>query len=383
MEPGQTEQQEWTSVDNTVSGAIDVYIPAPIADQVVVAADPATESAAQRALHSLRGHAGLLPLAPSLLRSEGIASSRIEGEVASTRRVFENDYATESVADRQAERIVSSIRVMREVVTGAEHGVTTEDFDRWHALLFVGTPRQFEPGHLRTTQNWIGGRPDRPFEAEFIPPPESLVPAAMHDLAEFVNRVDVAPVTQAAIAHAHFETIHPYPDGNGRVGRALIYRSWAYRGLVADIAPPISQILVERRDDYVASLTAYRHGDIDAWLGFFSDAVESAVSYTLSLGRALATLNAQWTDRLTGSHADALARRIVTDIPAHPIQAASDVAQRHEVTERAARAALEDLAERSIMAHRPLRKAKRGRPAKVYEATELFDLLDRRPQDLA
>lgn len=359
-----------------------MYIPASISDQHIGSASPADEAAAERAIQSLRAEPILQPLAAILLRSEGIASSRIEGEVASTRRVFEAEYAPDDVSDLEAERIVNSIRVMSDVIADAGRGVEPHDFNRWHALLFEGVPAMFEPGVLRTRQNWIGTRTDTPVGADFVPaPPESLNEAAS-DLARFINRVDVAPLTQAAVAHAHFETIHPYPDGNGRIGRAVAYRSWAYRGLSTEISPPISRVLVERREAYVDGLTAYRDGDVDRWLLFFFDVVQSAVSYTRSLALRLEALAQEWEGRLAGTHEDALARRLVHGLSAKPILSAPEVAERFDVTERGARAALDDLARRGILTFRPLRKAKRGRPAKVYEATELFALLDLRPQDL-
>ncbi|MGD2044041.1 MAG: Fic family protein [Acidimicrobiia bacterium] len=272
---------------------------------------------------------------------------------------------------------------MSDVVAAPEPGIKREDFDTWHALLFEGVPVTFEPGVVRTKQNWIGTRTDTPVGADFIPPPPELVNGALNDLADFVNRVDVAPLTQSAVAHAHFETIHPYPDGNGRVGRALVYKGWAYRGTSAVVNPPISRILVENREAYVDGLTAYRGGDVDAWLLFFFEVVESAVSYTNSLALRLQRLAEEWLDRLAGTHEDALARRLVGQLTGRPILAASEVAERYDVTERGARAALDDLVERKILTFRSLRKAKRGRPAKVYEATELFETLDLTPQDLA
>lgn len=383
MNPGHTELRHWVSADGRQSGEIEVYIPASIQDQHIASAIQAEEAAAERAIHSIKNHVELEPLAPILLRSEGIASSRIEGEVASTRRISEAEYAPDDVSDHQAQRIVNSIRVMRDVAAAPERGVKREDFDRWHGLLFEGVPVTFEPGVVRTKQNWIGTRTDTPVGADFIPPPPELVNGALNDLADFVNRVDVAPLTQSAVAHAHFETIHPYPDGNGRVGRALVYRGWAYRGTSTVVNPPISRILVENREAYVDGLTAYRRGDIDAWLLFFFQVVESAVSYTDSLGLRLQRLNEEWLDRLAGTHEDALARRLVDQLTGRPILAASEVAERFDVTERGARAALDDLAEREILTFRSLRKAKRGRPAKVYEATELFETLDLTPQDLA
>lgn len=383
VKAGHREPRQWISADGRASGDIEVYIPAAIADQHIVSANPVGEAATERAIHSLRGQPTLQPLAAMLLRSEGIASSRIEGEVASTRRVFEADYAPEYVSDRQAQRIVNSIRVMRGVIADAGQGLTPQDLDRWHALLFEADPVMFEPGILRTRQNWIGTRSDTPVGAVFIPAPPDLLKEAIRDLAYFVDRVDVTPLTQAAVAHAQFETIHPYPDGNGRIGRALVYRSWAYRGITEAIHPPMSRILVENREAYIDGLTAYWEGDVDEWFGFFFEVVQSAVSYTQSLGRRLEDLTEEWLERLAGTHEDALARRVVAELPANPILAAAEVAARHEVTERGARAALDDLVRRGVLTFSSLRKAKRGRPTKVYEATELFSMIDLSPQDLA
>lgn len=383
MNAGHREPRNWTSADGRRSAEIDVYIPAFISEQHIASASPAAEAAAERDIQSLKGQIALQPLGPILLRSEGIASSRMEGEVASTQRVFEAEYAPDDVSDRHAQRIVNSIHVMSDVIADAGKGVTPQIFDRWHALLFEGVPVTFEPGVVRTRQNWISTRTDTPVGADFIPPPPESVEEALSDLASFINRVDVAPLTQAAVAHAQFETIHPYPDGNGRIGRALVYRSWAYRGVAAEITPPISRILVENREGYIDGLTAYRDGDVDRWLLFFFDVVQSAVSYTRSLAMRLEALASEWLERLAGTHEDALARRLVTQLSARPVLSAADVAERYEVTERGARAALDDLVDRGILTFRSLRKAKRGRPAKVYEATELFSLLDLTPADLA
>jgi Fic family protein len=371
------------SADGQRSEQIEVYVPASIAAQRIAAATPIGEAAAERALHSLRGEPSLRPLAAMLERSEGIASSRIEGEIASTRRVFEAEYAPDAVSDRQARQIVNSIRVMSDVVANAGEGLKPRDLDRWHTCLFRDTPARFEPGVVRANQNWIGTRTDTPAGADFVPAPPELLVEAIDDLAHFVRRVDVTALAQAAIAHAQFETIHPYPDGNGRIGRALVYRCWAYRGLTEVVNPPISRILVENREAYVDGLTAYRDGDVDRWLDFFFDVVQSAVSYTHSMGVRLHALSEEWLARLAGTHEDALARRLVAELSRNPILSTAEVAERHGVTERGARAALDDLVGRGILTRRSMRRARRGRPAKVYEALELFTLLDLSPRDLA
>ena len=383
MKTGHWERRNWTSADGRESADVDVYIPASISDQHVASDNPTQEAAVERTIQSLKDQIALQPLAAVLLRSEGIASSRIEGEVASTRRVFEAEYAPDDVSDRQAQQIVNSIQVMNDILASAEQGVTPQHFDRWHALLFDRVLVTFEPGVVRERQNWIGTRTDTPVGADFIPAPPELLDECLGDLAHFIDRVDVAPLTQAAVAHAQFETIHPYPDGNGRIGRALVYRCWGYRGVTTRVNPPISRILAENREAYIDGLTAYREGDVNRWLGFFFDVVQSAVSYTRSLATRLDALATEWQDRLGGTHEDALARRLVEELSARPVLSATDVAERHGVTARGARAALDDLVEREILTFRSLRKAKRGRPAKVYEAKELFAILDLTPHDLA
>src|SRR6202023_1686779 len=103
-------------------------------------------------------------------------------------------------------------------------------------------------GKVRDRQNWIGGASSGPRDAEFIPPPPELVPELLDDLSRFMARDDLPPVAQAAVAHAQFETIHPFADGNGRVGRCLISVVFRRRGLGQRLIPPVSLVLAARRD---------------------------------------------------------------------------------------------------------------------------------------
>src|SRR5262249_10182571 len=128
--------------------------------------------------------------------------------------------------------------------------------DRWLAA---------HAGAIRERQNWIGSDPYTPAGAEFIPPPPGYVPDLLADLCEFLNRTDLPPVAQAAIAHVQVETIHPFADGNGRVGRALLGASLVRSGVCRDVVPPISLVLSGRTDDYVGALTAFRRGEDDPW----------------------------------------------------------------------------------------------------------------------
>ena len=147
-----------------------------------------------------------------------------------------------------------------------------------HRLLFDGTRDEHLGGLLREDQNWIGGAASSPRNAEFIPPPHELVPELLDDLCAFANREDIPAVIQAAIAHAQFETIHPFHDGNGRVGRALILAIIRRRRIAPRYLPPFSLALAGEADRYVAGLTSWRNSDEEDWFTVFIDAVYRAAT---------------------------------------------------------------------------------------------------------
>src|SRR5665811_612189 len=110
----------------------------------------------------------------------------------------------------------------------------------------------------------------------------------------------LSPVIQAAIVHAQFETIHPYGDGNGRIGRALLYRVLAMRGAIRSTAPPLSPIIVRDRQPYIAGLTAYREGQPSTWVDTFVHLLDNACGYSLLLSGALTDLGETWNERVSG-----------------------------------------------------------------------------------
>src|SRR5262249_38906657 len=142
-------------------------------------------------------------------------------------------------------------------------------------------------GRLRDRQNWISGSSYNPCSAAFVPPPPERVAALMEDLCAFCNGTDLPAIAQAAIAHAQIETIHPFADGNGRTGRALIHVILRRRGLAPLVLPPVSLMLATWSTDYVGGLTAMRYaGDagsedaqrgVDRWVALFAAATTRAV----------------------------------------------------------------------------------------------------------
>src|SRR5512139_89251 len=126
------------------------------------------------------------------------------------------------------------------------------------------------PGRVREEQNWIGGRLGNPSDAAFVPPPEDLVLPLLEDLVAFMARDDLPAAPQAAVAHAQFETIHPFIDGNGRVGRALVHVVLRRRGLAPRYVPPVSLVLAADAKAYVAGLTAFRDDRPTDWIFLFA-----------------------------------------------------------------------------------------------------------------
>jgi Fic family protein len=139
------------------------------------------------------------------------------------------------------------------------------------------------------------------------------------DLCRFIAREDVAPIAQAAIAHAQFETIHPFADGNGRVARALIYTVLRRGGEATWFIPPISVVLGQRKDAYNEGLEAFGAGRVDDWCAQFAGATTRAVHEGERLAGDIEALEADWIERLGRPRSDAASRHLVSALPAHPV----------------------------------------------------------------
>jgi Fic family protein len=342
-------------------------IPAHVADDIVRA------ETAIRTLDALPHVSSVEALSRLLLRAESISSSQIEGLVVSQRRLAQALYDPE-LAGETARAVVNNILAMEEaiVVGSRARPLAVQDVCGLHATLLRNTPQHGHAGQIRTEQNWIGGRLPAPLDAEYIPPPPEMVLALMQDLAAFCNREDLPPVFQAGIAHAQFETIHPFTDGNGRVGRALIHVILRRRGATTTVTPPISNVLLANPDRYVAGLTAYREGNVDDWSSLFAGALHSAAVRGRALARAVGLLQEEWVDRIAPARADATAHRIIAILPGAPVLDANRAAELTGASTVSTRKALMRLEEAGAV--RLLRQdAQRGR---VWVADELLGILN-------
>ncbi len=238
----------------------------------------------------------LTALAGALLRSESVASSKIEHLDASQRDLGLAMLRGVPVHTAAA-HVAANVRAMTAAVSGHQGALPYHVVDLLHVhrLLMEADPYEGGwAGRLRTMQNWVGGGEVSPHGALFVPPAPERVPGLVEDLIRFCNRSDIDPIAQAAVAHAQFETIHPFTDGNGRTGRALVHVVLRRRGLTRRTVVPVSTVLLADVEGYFAGLNDYRAGRLEPWLSRFAAATSQAASAGLRLATDLAALREQW-----------------------------------------------------------------------------------------
>lgn len=381
---GHLVRRQWKADFNAYGGrktrqgfSYDAYVPDPIAAlepllpgdivQVVVEAEEAI-----RVLNDYPKAHSLEAIARHILRAESVASSRIEGFELSQRRVAEALFDPEH-SDQTARSVLNNILAMEQAIQIGDtaHAITVDDLLAIHRTL-LNTPGDARiAGVIRTTQNWIGGATNNPRGAAFVPPPEIEVPALLDDLCDFINRDDLPAVVQAAIAHAQFETIHPFGDGNGRVGRCLIHVILRRRGLGQRYVPPVSVILASNARAYIDGLTAYRAGEIAEWCATFAAAMRMAGRRALTLADRLHSLQDAWRERAGRPRRGSGAAKLIDVLPAYPIVNAATVARALESSDRVARLAIPPLVAAGILDQISI-----GRRNRAWAAKELFQAIN-------
>ena len=409
------------------SGEYRAYVPDPLVGAALVLS-PSTETLAARAETRVRA-LGALPdmagIARFLLRSEAIASSRIEGVAPSAHRVALAELAQQeevrglSEQARAVARNVTLVRAAVEELSGAQP-VTADRLLALHRSLLPDSP---EHHGIRSTQNWVGGSSYHPLDADFVPPPPELVPDLVADLLTYLNGATHAPLIQAALVHAQFETIHPFADGNGRVGRALIHTVLTRRGLLAGMILPTSLVLSTLSGKYVEALSRFREagdpggsdaeshrpdaagpdgpdalgdpggpdglgklddpdgpGGRDAWISFFLGAVVLACDQAERISAELADVREEWNESLQkwvaregGGRAlrrDSAALRILEGLPGAPVLTIATASRIYGVSRTAASRGLETLRAAGILATESI-----GAGRRAYTARAVLDTI--------
>lgn len=365
------------------------YVPDPLMSRKIVldgdvAADVADAEAAIARLNvQIANLIDTDALARILLRAESVASSKIEGLEVGARRLLRAEMARalgDVPHDVTAIEVLSNIDAMNAAVRSIDVGesITLELLLGLHSRLLEGTRLAHHGGRLRKVQNWIGGSDYNPCNAAFVPPPAELVEELMNDLVAFSNTDSLPAVVQAAVAHAQFETIHPFIDGNGRTGRALIHLILRRRGLAPRVLPPVSLILATWAQDYVGGLTASRyrgpstsqaaHKGINLWIGRFAAACSRAVDDAASFELRARAIEVEWRERLgkvrARSATDLLVRALV-GAPVVTVSSAGELIGRSYVQTN-------DAVTRLLQAG-ILRQVTVGRRNRAFEAPDIID----------
>ena len=401
---GRHERQRWISEiggigtprRDRVGGTYNAYVPDLLVGRGFrfdgdVAADI---SDAERAVSRLDQRAAGLTnteiLARLLLRAESVASSKIEGLVVSPQRILRAALAQDEGSqptDGLAFEVLANVDAMAYAVE--EIGpITLDRILEIHRRLMATGRNAPLAGVLRTEQNWIGGSNYNPINAAFIPPPPGLVEDLLLDLCDFCNDDHLPALAQAALAHAQFETIHPFGDGNGRTGRALIYMVLRRRGLATRATPPISLVLATHSKDYIARLDATRtlgpptskasHAAANQWIAFFAAACVRAVADAEDFEARIEAIQVDWRTRLGKVRVDATALKLVEILPAVPVVTVTGVARMLGRSFPAANTAIDDLVELGI-----LKPATRGKRNRAFEARDIIDAFTALERQLA
>jgi Fic family protein len=261
--------------------------------------------------------AEIAPFSSVLLRTESAASSNIENLTASARAIAEAELPGAKTT-ANAKLIVANTAAMVAAINLADNIDDAAILTMHQALMRDVDPKS--SGRWREEQVWIGGGTHGPRGAMFVPPHHRRVLAAIDDLLRFAQRDDIPVLPQIALAHAQFETIHPFADGNGRTGRALIQAMLRRKGLTRNVTVPVSAGLLTDTDSYFAALTTYREGDPAPIVRRVSEAAVAAVFNGRELVSELHAMRAEWNDKITARSdsavwqiADLLLRRPVID----------------------------------------------------------------------
>ncbi|MDQ3935171.1 MAG: Fic family protein [Actinomycetota bacterium] len=304
------------------------------------------------------------------LRREAVLSSRIEG----TQTTMSDVYASEL---EQLQLVgASDVQEVRNYVMAQEHGLRSplplslRLLRELHGLLMRGVRgHERHPGEFRSYQNYIGGRTGA--DATYVPPPIPAMSERLDDFEKFLHERELRPLIQAAIIHYQFEAIHPFGDGNGRVGRLLVPLFLKDRGLLPQPLLYLSAFFERNRADYYDGLMRVStHGDWDGWVRFFLEAIKVQAQEAAELADQLVALQTRYRLELQAKHVTSNALALIDALFFNPLVTARRAQAELSVSAPTARSTIKVLEENGI-----LREITGRNWGKVYRAEEIYGLL--------
>ena len=317
--------------------------------------------------------------------AESLGSSRIEGVSPATRRVVHALVRRQHFPNREFHdsvfEVVGNIdannKALAMLANRAE--LKLESLLEAHRVLMEPSPTPHLGGVVRTDQNWIGGNDWHPLEGDFVPPPPAHCARLLEDLLEYVRSDDHSPLLQAAVAHAQFETIHPFADGNGRAGRGLLYGVLKQRCAPDAVMPPVSLALSSNKTRYLDSLAQFQRfiGEPDdpgrtraivAWLEVLATSVQQSCAAVRNYRSALETLRHKWSAAAGGRQRRSIALAAITHLPLHPSMTPGYLSSLTGHSEKRCETALRNLETLGIVKSR-----RADAKLRVYDADRVFD----------
>lgn len=321
----------------------------------------------------------------TLDRREAVRSSQIEGTYSDVDQVLE--YEATGSDDGLPRDVVVTLNYVKalhyglqQVATSGSAALNRALVEMLHSNLMKGSDYKDTPGEFRQKQNWIGGHRNI-YDAKFVPPPHEYLGDCIADLEELLryapseeDQTEISIVIRMAIVHAQFETIHPFIDGNGRVGRLLLPLM-----LFAEGYPPVylAGFLKENQQEYYDTLGAVQlRGDWVPWVRFFAEGVQVAARETIQTAERLTALLDQWKTLIRTSNVrnDALPHRLPEHLIAHPVVTVRSIQEAFKTSFPTANAALSFMRDNGIVAPQTDRKRDR-----IFIATDVISILNRPP----
>jgi Fic family protein len=317
-----------------------------------------------------KGEAGAF--ASILLRTESASSSQIEQLTASARAIAEAEVTSggagnAAVIAANTDAMTAALRLADALDVGAI-------IEMQRALLQATAPQMLG---LREEPVWIGGAGSTPVTADLVPPAHERVKPALTDLVAFMRRDDLPVLIQAAVAHAQFETIHPFADGNGRTGRAMVHALLRGKGVTTRVTVPVSGGLLQDKAAYIEALDAYRAGHIEPIVRSFAVSALHAVQHGRTMWKRLDAVKEKWKGSVK-ARSDSAVWRLLDVLIAHPVLDAEIAAKELKVSETNVHRHLATLTEAGVLVRSQHYKSRRT----LWRAPDVLEVVDAYSEDV-
>lgn len=314
-------------------------------------------------------------IARFLLRTEAISSSYIEGLTMDAEKIFleELKFSQGNTKNKSlAADIVGNIHAMEYAVNKAtgEKNVTPQLLKNIHYELCINSRAKKYAGKFRDVQNWIGGSAYNPLNAVYVPPAPEYIDDLIEDLCDFINSKNISTIVKAAVAHAQLETIHPFADGNGRTGRALIHLILKREGLCKHMIPPISLMMARFNKDYILGLTEFRDGCAEDWVSTFCGFVIKSCSEINNYEVKIRNIEDYWRSQFENIRAGSSLDLLLHELPAIPVFSMETIMSIIDNSFAAVNSALNICIDKGIV--KLVNSKKRNR---IFEVPEVLNLL--------